>query len=443
MFRIACFCFSIAVAMPLFSQVQPSASGGPTNLDDTRMMTPPPVSGGAYPGNVGAENRSNFLRAGLVVTGSYNDNIEPGVGAQEVGDSSYSIVPNISIDRRAPRESMSLSYSSGFSLYQKTTQLNGVTQNGSAEFRYNLGRYAVVELRDGFNQNNNLFNQANPFGNGGISPGSPSSTSVYVYPFDNMLENSSSGGLEYQYGRNAMIGAGGNYSFLHYSGAASAPGLSDSESAGGSAFWSRRLSRGQYLGLIYEYSKISTNPVQTNTDTNTISVFYTRYITSTISFSILGGPQRYSSVDPTGVTSAAWTPAVRGSVGYQMARMSFSADYSHVVSGAGGLVGAYHSNVAGLSARRKLTPAWSIGVNGTYALFKNVTPAESVYDPGGHTVSVTAHAERSFHELVHVAIGYGHFHQTYGNFGTTSLLYPNSNREYASVSYQFSRPIGR
>jgi hypothetical protein len=407
------------------------------------MMTPPPVSGGAYPGNVGAEERSNFLRAGLVVTGSYNDNIEPGDGTQEIGDSSYSIVPTISIDRRAPRESMSLSYSSGFTLYQKTTQLNGVTQSGNADFRYNLGRYAVVEVRDGFNQNNNLFNQANPFGNGGISPGSPSSTAVYVYPFDNMLGNNFSGGLEYQYGKNAMIGAGGNYSFLHYSSASNAPSLTDSDTGGGSGFWSRRLSRGQYLGLIYEYSKITTNPVQTITDTNTISAFYTRYITSTISLSILGGPQRYSSLDPTTGTSAAWTPAVRGSIGYQTTHMSFAADYSHVVSGAGGLAGAYHSDVAGLEARRKLTPAWSVGVNGTYAIFKNVTTAQAAYNPGGHTISASAHAERSFHDLFHVEVGYGHFHQTYGNFGTTSLLYPDSNREFASVSYQFSRPIGR
>jgi hypothetical protein len=444
MLKIACFCFSIAVATPLLAQVQPSASGGPTNLDDSRMMTPPPVSGGAYPGTVGSEERSNFIRAGLVVTGSYNDNILPGSGTQKVGDAIYSIVPTISLDRRAPRESLELTYGSGFTLYQKTTQLNGVTQNGSAEFRLNLSRYAVVEVRDSFNQNNNLYNQANPFGSTGISAGSPSASSVYVYPYENMLGNTFSGGVEYQYGRNAMIGAGGNYSLLHYSATSNEPSLSDSNTGGGSAFWSRRVSRGQYLGLIYEYSRISTNPVQTTTDTNTISVFYTRYLSSTISLSVLGGPQHYDSVDPsTSTSAAAWTPAVRGSVGYQTTRTSFAVDYSRVVSGAGGLIGAYHSNTAGIEARRKLSPSWSIGASGGYALFKNVTPTISAINPGGHTIFGTAHVERSFHDRFNVEVGYSHFHQTYDNFGTLAQLFPDSNREYASVNYQFSRPLGR
>lgn len=444
MLKMSCFYFVIAAATPLFSQVQPSASGGPGGLDDTRMMTPPPVSGGAYPGKVGADERSNFLRAGLVVTGSYNDNILPGDGTQKVGDSSYSIVPTISIDRRTPHDSLDLSYSSGFTLYQKTTQLNGVSQGGSADFRFNLTPYAVVEVRDSFNQNNNLFNQANPFGSGGISAGSPSATSVYVYPYENMLGNSASAGVEYQYGRNAMIGAGGNYSLLHYSNVTNAPSLSDSNTGGGSAFWSRRISRGQYLGIMYEYARISTNPVQTTTDTDTISVFYTRYLTNTISVSVLGGPQYYNSDDPsTSTSAAAWTPAVRASVGYQRTRTSFAVDYSRVVSGAGGLIGAYHSDTADIQAVRKLTAAWSVGVNGGYALFKNVTPIVSVINPGGHTIFGSAHAGRSFHDRFNLEVGYSHFHQTYDNFGTLAEMFPDSNREYASVSYQFSRPIGR
>ena len=161
MLKIACFCFAMA-AVPLWSQVEPSATGGGFTLDDTRMMTPPPVSGGAYPKNVGAESRSNFVGGGLVVTGAYNDNImvDP---TQKIADVNYSIVPTISIDRMTPREALALSYSSGFTLYQKTTQLNGVTQNGTADYRFHLTKYAVVNVRDTFSQNFNLFNQANPF----------------------------------------------------------------------------------------------------------------------------------------------------------------------------------------------------------------------------------------------------------------------------------------
>ncbi|MGA8743306.1 MAG: hypothetical protein WB561_19110 [Terracidiphilus sp.] len=442
MLKIAYFCFAIA-AVPLWSQVQPSATGGGFTLDDTRMMTPPPVSGGAYPKNVGAESRSNFVGGGLVVTGAYNDNImvDP---TQKIADVNYSIVPTISIDRMTPREALALSYSSGFTLYQKTTQLNGVTQNGTADYRFHLTKYAVVNVRDTFSQNFNLFNQANPFSGGGIPTGAPSPTSVFVYPFQNQLGNTLDGGLEYQYGRNAMIGGGGTYSISRFSAVGNTTGLANSNTGGASAFWSRRVSRGQYIGAIYEYSRITTNPVESVTDTNTIFGFYTKYLTSTISFSILGGPQHFDSRDPvSGAASGSWTPAVQGSVGYQTARTSMSAGYSRIVSGAGGLVGAYHSNVAGAEARRQVTRTWNIGAGGSYALFKNVTPTISTYNPGGHTIAGTASVQRSFSERFRVEVGYSRFHQSYDNFGTAAQLFPDCNREYGSVTYQFYRPIGR
>ncbi len=39
------------------------------------MMTPPPVSGDAYPVVVGVESRSNYLDGGLVFTAAYVDNL--------------------------------------------------------------------------------------------------------------------------------------------------------------------------------------------------------------------------------------------------------------------------------------------------------------------------------------------------------------------------------
>lgn len=446
MLKFACVCFVVATAVtPLFSQVEPSASGGGFTLDDTQMMTPPPVSGDAYPVSVGAESqRSNFVAGGLVVTGAYNDNIMAGDQTRKIGDSNYSIVPTITLNRRTPHEALSLNYSSGFTLYQKSSQLNGVTQDASASYRFHLSQYAVVTLSDSFSQNYNLFNQSNPFGAGGISPGGSSPTSVYVFPFENRLENTVNGSFQYQYGRNAMIGGGGTYSLLRYSSTSNVPGLDDSNIGGGSVFWSRRVTRGQYLGATYEYSKITTHPVQTTTDTNTISGFYTKYLTSTISLSVMGGPQHFLSTDPaSGASSGAWTPAVQGSIGYQSPRTSLVAAYSRIISGAGGLVGAYRSNVATIDARRQITRSWNIGAGGSYALFKNVTPTVSTVNPGGHTLAGTASAQHTFHERLRFEIGYSRFHQTYSNFGTGAQLFPDCNREFASVSYQFLRPIGR
>ncbi|MGB7264008.1 MAG: hypothetical protein WBC92_00745, partial [Terracidiphilus sp.] len=54
------------VAVPVLSQVEPSATGGSGGTsDDTEMMTPPPVSGMPYAGGAGADARSNYLSASL------------------------------------------------------------------------------------------------------------------------------------------------------------------------------------------------------------------------------------------------------------------------------------------------------------------------------------------------------------------------------------------
>jgi hypothetical protein len=172
--------------------------------------------------------------------------------------------------------------------------------------------------------------------------------------------------------------------------------------------------------------------------------FYTMYLTSTVSLSVLGGPQHYFSRDPvSGASAGSWTPSVQGSLGYQKTRTSLAASFSHTVSNAGGLVGAFHSNIGEFEAHRQLTPRWGVNANGSYALFKNVTPNVSAFNPGGHTLTGEASATRNFHEHLLLEFGYARFHQSYGNLGPAVQLFPDSNRVFGSVQYMFSRPIGR
>jgi hypothetical protein len=441
MFKVVFLCCAIAVVTPLWSQVEPTASGGPVTLDDTRMMTPPPVNGGVYPGSVGAESRSNVISGGIVVTGAYNDNLLPGEGTK-ISDWNYYIVPTISIDRSTPRQSELLNYNVGATLYQNTTELNGITQSAIAEYRLHLSRYTVVSVRDSFNQNNNLFNQANPFSNPGTS--SAGSSPVYVFPFQNQIGNTAEAGIAYQYGKNAMIGGGGGYSLLRYENVSTTPGLDNSNMGQASAFLNRRISRDQYLGAIYEFSRITTEPVATATNTNAGFGYYTKYFTNTISFSIKAGPQHYSTRDQSsGASSKSWTPAVQVSAGYQTVRANVSAGYSRSVSVSPGLIGAYLSNLGYLQAQRQFTRRWNVGVSGTYGDFQNVTPSVSSANPGGHTIVGTASLGYRFNERLRAEGGYSRMHQSYASFGTAAQTYPDSNREYGSITYQFSRPLGR
>src|ERR1700759_1895489 len=269
MHKIACLGIFIAAALPVCSQVQPSGSGGGGGLGDSRMMTPAPLGGNAYPSGVGSQERSNYIAGGLVFTGAYVDNLMLVNGASPSSDETSSFLPTIGFDRKTPRQSESLSYSAGFTLYQHESDLNSVAQSASGSYRFRLTKYAVLVLGDSFQQNNNLYNQSNPFSGGG-APVPPGQANV-ISPFQNQLSNTSSAGLHYQYARNAMIGASGSYSLQQFS--ESASGLNNEGSTGASGFFSRRIAGTHYVGATYQFTKFVTHPVDTYTLTHILFGF--------------------------------------------------------------------------------------------------------------------------------------------------------------------------
>lgn len=447
MLKIACFCFVIASTVPVWSQVQPSATGGGYDLDSEHMMTPPPVSGTGYPQTAKSEERANVLSGGLVVTASYTDNLM--LFGTTTPDETYAFLPTINFDRRTPRHEESLNYSTGFTMYQTYSQLNSVTQNGSASFRYHLTPYAVVSVYDGFSQNYNMYTQGNPFAGGTVSgtggSGAPGTSGTpLIEPYANQLSNSSNASVEYQYSKNSMIGASGSYYFLQFSGSSYISQLSNQDTTSGNAFFSRRFGR-SYAGLTYQFAKFVTHPYGSYTVSDTALGFYTHYFTPTFSISLLGGPEHYTSwSESTPTRTGAWTPAVQGSVGWQIARANLAASYSHIVSGAGGLIGTFHSDTGSLSSQVMLSRVWSTGANVGYSHFENTisTPTTFGYFSGGDSVFGGINLRRRIAESLSMEAGYAHAHQIYPGITTTSSS-EDSNRAYLSISYHFNRPLGR
>jgi len=361
------------------------------------------------------------------------------VNGATTSDETYSFLPTIGFDRKTPRQSESLSYSAGFSLYQHESDLNSVAQSASGSYRFRLTKYAVLVLGDSFQQNNNLYNQSNPFSGGGV-PVPPGQANV-ISPFQNQLSNTSSAGLHYQYARNAMIGASGSYSLQQFS--ESASGLNNEGSTGASGFFSRRIAGTHYVGATYQFTKFVTHPVDTYTLTHILFGFYTHYFTESFSFSILGGPELYTTWGAGTPSQTAWTPAVQGSLGWQNAHTNVTGSYSHVVSGAGGLIGTYHSDLVNVSWRHALSRVWNLGANVNYSLFDNVnTSAAAVYGTGGNSIYGGVYLDHRFTERLNGQVGYGHFHQDYAGIPSASNS-PDSNRVNISIMYGFSRPLGR
>ena len=441
MLKIGCLLLTAVLVAPLWSQVEPSASGGDYTADDeSRMITPPPVSGQVYPTRFGAERPQNHLAAGLVFTAAYVDNLL--VGNTPTSDETYSVLPTFSLERDTHRQRQVISYGAGFTLYQHTSSLNSVAQNASVNYQYHFTKYASINIQDSFNQNTNAFNQPNPFSNAGVPGGIPAGSPALVNPYGNQIANTTSAGLAYQYGRNAMIGGGGSYSFVHYQDVEQYTDINNSNAVGGTFFYTRRLTPRQYLGGIYRFAEIQTNPVDSTTTTNAIYGFYTLFLNHMFTLSFQGGPQHFNASQPPNPDVAAWTPSFNGSIAYRTQRVNIAASYARVVTGGGGLVGAYHSNEGNLSAGRLFTRTWSAGVSGSYYNFNSATPIFTPLNEGGHSWAVNVSVQHTFREFLNAEAGYGHFHQSYTGITSVSSM-PDSNRAYFSISYKYTRPLGR
>ncbi len=389
-----------------------------------------------------AEARSNYLRYGLTFNTAYSDNTLG--GTPPVSDISYSIWPTIALDKSTSRLHSVISYSPGFTFYQRTSGRNEADQNVGIDVGYRLSPHVSVSLRDSFQKSSSVFNQpdltsANPVSGSGGPP-----AEAVIAPIADRLSNTGNVGITYQYGRNSLVGASGTFTNLHYPNPAEVPGLYDSSTAGGSAFYDHRLSKRQHIGASYQYSRILSYPVgaQTETQTHTIFFFYTFYLTPRLSLSFSGGPQYSDVAQSPQPASRSWSPAATASLGWQGQRASFAASYSRIVTGGGGLEGAFHSNSANGSARWQLARTWNVGSGASYAIYKTLTPFAFLSSPGGHSISGTVSMQHQIGQHFNAEAGYSRVHQSYGGIAVIANS-PDINREFISISYQFARPLGR
>ncbi|MGA8764160.1 MAG: hypothetical protein WB562_14935 [Candidatus Sulfotelmatobacter sp.] len=454
-----CFVIVLLAALPVWSQEQPAAPAAagpliavPVNTDNgaDRMLTPPPVSGQTYPTASASEERSNYLRGGLSFNGAYSDNVVGLVNGHPESDISYSVWPWIALDETTPRLHWVLNYAPGFTFYQRTSSRNEMDQNASVEFEYRMSPHVTLSARDGFQKSSSVFNQPNLGAAGAVSGGIQEPNQSVIAPVADRLGNFGTAGITYQFAANSMIGAGGTFSNLHYPNPAEVPGLFDSASQGGSAFYSLRVSRMNYFGATYQYQRLLSYPAPgTNqTQTHALLLFYTLYATPKFSISIFGGPQYSDSGQQFSDTAAAptlgsrsWNPAAGGSLSWQGRLSNLAISYSHMISSGGGLVGAVRMDGASASVRQQLSRTLSASVMGAYAQ-NDVLTSTPLFDSNGHTVSGTASLQQQFGQHLNLQLGYTRVHQDYSTV-TVLAATPNTNREFVTLTYQFSRPLGR
>ncbi|MFP5229765.1 MAG: hypothetical protein ACLGXA_19300 [Acidobacteriota bacterium] len=443
----------LVATVPGWSQATGGGNAGtgeePDNpVANDGMLTPPPVSGQAFPVLTGAETRKNYLNLGVVSSIGYDDNVEAGYSPVAQADMIYSIAPTISLDRSSARFHQVVNYSPGFSFYEPNSIFNASDQDLTVNLQYLIASHTSILLQDNFIRSSSLFNQPFSANQGAITGIVPTQTTGAIAAFANRVSNAAMVQLTNQASENGMFGLSADYGQLDYPQANQVVGLYNSTSYDGSAFATQRLTRRQYLGGQIQHARIVSYLKSTDNSVlrDNIFGFYTVYLRnsqqSTLSLSVTGGPEHYSISQTPYALVSAWLPAGTISLGWQAHISSGSASYTHAVTAGGGLPGAYTEDAAQAMYRRQLSPLTAINFSALYSRNVNLTPTFQFAEPGGHTIGVSTSVDHMITRNLKVTLGYDWMDQTYTGVGALSQL-PTSNHEYCSVSYQITRPVGR
>jgi hypothetical protein len=433
----------LLAAYPLWAQGGAEAAATGTGGGGGAMVTPAPVSGEGYSMGFTSEARSNYLRGGLVFSTAYQSDVATGSNGQPISDVTYTILPTISLDQTRSRLHWVFTYSPGFTFYQKTSSLNQVNQNLGVNLTYRLSPHVTLSLRDSFQQTSSVLNQPNTDLQTPVSGGVFVPNYSVIAPNADVLTNTANATLTYQFAANAMVGASGTFGNLYYPNQSQVPGLANSSSRAGSAFYTHRLAKKHYIGATYQYQAFSASAtgVQSETHAQSIFGFYSIYFNPTISLSFFGGPQ-YSSTQQLGVPSSqGWSPAGGVSFGWRGKLTSFAASYSQTINNGSGLGGAVHAYNASASFNRQLARNLSAAIGAGYAN-NSVLDASPTFNTGGHTISGNASIQRQVGQHLNLQVQYTRVHQSYSDVAAISAI-PDQTRAAVNISYQFMRPLGR
>jgi hypothetical protein len=382
--------------------------------------------------------RTNYLIGGLQFGGAYDSNVAAS-GTEAASDVSYYVSPNIALKQTRGRLGWDLSYKPGFTFYQHVAARNEADHVFGGNVQYRLSPHVTLTASDSFVRTSNVFNQVSQDPAGGTTSGALNAS--IVTPVADRISNATEAGVSYQFGLNSMVGASGMTSQLWYPNPSQVPGLYDSSEYMGEAYYTHRFSGRHYLGVKYRFQQLMAHPINTQTNAHSAVLFYTFLINSSLSTSLYGGPQ-YSENSGGGVIPLLiWTPMLGGALNWHGEHTSLALSASRQVSPGYGLSGASKSTVADAAVRRQLSNRLTVGASADYTMDRVLNPAVGTSD-GGHVISGTVTLIRQLGQHFGLEIGYTRLHQTYADIPAIANT-PNRQRVWASVSYQFQRPLGR
>jgi hypothetical protein len=430
----------------------PAPAFGP-ELPYTEVLIPPlPVNSVRMPLTFSSENpRSNFVMGNVQLSSAYDDNVLATPNGH-IGDVSYLMLPSLAVGQTRERWNWDLSYSPGFTINQRVTERNQVAHNLHLLLGYRLSPHVTVQLQENFEKSNSLFS-----GMLGVTPTSgpgplqqPNQSAIT--PLVERTGNTTGLDLSYQFSASGLVGANGNFYLANYESPAGSGnltyGLIDSRSWGGNAYYAHRFSNRHWTGLTYGFQRFLFDPGY-RTDVNRVFWFYSLPLGARMTFSLWAGPEyttNYlgSTLGPSapgmGNSPAFWGGAAGAAWMWQGARTSFRTGYTRQTSDGGGLAQAVRLEQVDGEIRERLGARWTASLQLAYAsntplnAIQGVAPFRSLLGDAGLEYRFTNNLRCDLH--------YGRDQLTY-QFPAVPEVLSNRNRAWFSISYSFSRPLGR
>jgi hypothetical protein len=392
--------------------------------------------------------RSNYLRAGVNVGAAYDDNALLSPGGQ-IGNTTFSVFPNIALQQSTSRMRYSLGYRGGLTVNERLSDRNQGAHDFNFDSEFRLSPHVNLRAAEDFSLTTGMFgtNTGSYF-----QPGLGGANGTLITPLANQRSSATVVETNYHFALRDVVGASGSFYDLHFS--EIAPGartLVDTRTAGGTGFWLHELFRHDWGGFSYAFPRISFDP-SGETRVHTFAAMDTLNFSKTFSVSAFIGPQ-YSenqglaaSGPKAGQLSTLNDWSLAGGVegNWQKERTSVGMGYSKGVSDGGGLLGAVRVQNVHAAIRREFLPGWAATAEAIYGGNKAITLTAADNATSIKATSVGASLERNIGRSLGFRFDYFHdFQNQSGSSDPAQNFDANRNRFSVTLSYQWAKPLGR
>ena len=452
---VAAAVFSAAQDQPNSSPAQTQNNGAEPAIDDQRAPAPALLVGDASSLSFSTElERSNYLRGGISVGATYDDNAASSA-TNRIGDFSYSILPNIQLDQTRSRLHWTLGYLGGFTANQRLSERNQGSHNLNGALQYRLSPHIDLRLSDSFLDTTGFLQQ---FENGLGTPvtgpiNQPNQT--LITPLAKNMNNTASADVSYQFSADDVIGGGGTFYDSHFRDLPAGSGpLLDTSTRSADVHYNHRFTARNWTGLTYKFQRLAGSG-QNATLTHSLLLSHTIYLQQHMTLAFFAGPE-YTELETVTVTANIAPPVISFAIvtnneqqlsvsagtsfGWQSALTSIHLDATRKVTDGGGVLGVVELNSFGGGIRRQLTKTTTVDLNAVYGRNRELGSIAAGNTPLTSASGGVGFEQRLAANLV-LRLGYGRDYQKGSTISPLGSI--NHNRGSISISYNFTRPMGR